>query len=368
MPEFGRDAILLMTQLMHEIEWSAPLLPRVHIPEWEATVKASLGGVPDIFMRVSRSRWIREAVFKWPRYEVQEFPKKLSDICALVTAQENACRYCYGVARSQMRLFGYSERMIRSIERDMQKAELDEKERAFVQFCRNLSRSNPRPPKSGRDKLIALGFSSLAVAEMAFLITSHCFVNRVSTFLAVPPMGYFEKLPGSFRGRLFRPLIARKIRKLEWNETTKPQGEIDSFPSVIRSLAGLPAGKARNDALKGAFESDVLSNELKILMFAVIARSLGCRFCERETRNMALDFGFAEAEFDRALNTLSSPRLSEEETKILAWTRETVHFQTGPMQKRISALVRELDEEVLLEAMGMAALANTTVRLAVLID
>jgi hypothetical protein len=83
---------------------------------------------------------------------------------------------------------------------------------------------------------------------------------------------------------------------------------------------------------------------------------------------MALDFGFAEAEFDRALNTLSSPRLSEEETKILAWTRETVHFQTGPMQKRISALVRELDEEVLLEAMGMAALANTTVRLAVLID
>jgi len=136
-----------MAELMNDIEWGAPTLPVVKDAEWEAEVKADIGKVADILTRVSRSRWMRKIILKWPRYEVQEFPRNLSDICALVAAQENACRYCYGVARSQMRLFGYSERMISNIEREMQMAEMEEKERAFVQFCRNLARSDPRPPQ-----------------------------------------------------------------------------------------------------------------------------------------------------------------------------------------------------------------------------
>jgi hypothetical protein len=37
------------------------------------------------------------------------------------------------------------------------------------------------------------------------------------------------------------------------------------------------------------------------------------------------------------------------------------------MQKKIRALSREVDEEMLLESIGVAALANTAVRLAVLV-
>ncbi len=357
-----------MALMMQDIEWSEPILPHFTIPEWEARVSSVLGTVPDVLRRVSRSAWLREVIFTWPRYKPQQLSRRLQDICALVTAQENACRYCYGVARSQMRLLGYSEKMINGIERDMQMADLDVRERAFVQFCRNLSRSNPRPPKSDCEQLMDLGFSPKAVAEMAFLIINHCLVNRVSTFLAIPPMAKLERLPTSMMGRLMRPLIARKIRSFDWvGEEVDVSGDT-AFPAAVNALSGLPAAKALNDAMSGAMASTVLSEDLKILMFAVVARSLECPICEQETGRMAEAIGFTPSEFDRALRELASPRLSREESILLAWTRETIRFQTGTMQRRISEMVDELGEEVMLEAIGVASLANAVVRLAILLS
>jgi alkylhydroperoxidase family enzyme len=354
-------------KLINDIEWGEPVLPIVRDPEWEAEVKADMGMVPDLMTRVSRSPWLRKACLKWPRYSVTKFPKHLKDIGALVTAQENACRFCYGMAKSQMRLFGYSEKLISNIERETQLAEMDEKDLIFIQFCRNLARSNPRPPKADRDKLINLGFTPLAVSEMAFHIANQCFINRVATFIASPPMYELEKMSTSFFGRIMRPLIARKIRSQAWTPAEPLTEDKKSFPGLVQALDGLPAAAVIQEGLEGAFSSEVLSMELKVLMFAVVARSLECSFCENATRQMAEDIGFSETEFANALSSLNSPRLSGKEGKILSWTRETVHFQTGPMQKQVHALSREVDEEMLLESIGVAALANTAVRLAVLI-
>ena len=358
---------LEMAELLHEIEWGSPLLPIVRDPEWEAQVKSELGQIPDILQRSAKSPWLRKVLLKWPRYQAQEFPQKLTDICSLVTAQENACRYCYGVTRSQMRMYGYSEKMISKIERDMHLAELDEKERAFVQFCRDLSRSNPRPPRKDRDRLIQLGYSPKAVAEMAFLIVNHCMVNRVSTFIAIPPMKNLEMLSNSLIGRILRPFIARKIRSWSWKESNMFDVTDSRFSGVVSTLKGLPAAKAFNDALEGAFESTLLSSELKVLMFAVVARSLECSFCEMESRQLSEDLGFSNEEFDQAIQSLASPRLNADETKVLEWTRETIRYDSGTIQKRTRSLAKEIDQDILLEAFGMAALANSTVRLAVLL-
>jgi len=356
-----------MTKLLNEIEWSEPTLSVVRDAKWEAEVKADIGMVPDIHTRTSRSPWLRRAILKWPRYEAQEFPRKLADICSLVAAQENACRYCYGVARSWMRLWGYSKKMISNIERNAQMAEMDEKERAFIRFCRNLARSNPKPPKNDRDELFRLGYSPLAVAEMAFLIVNHCFVNRVSTFIAIPPMDDLERLPNRMLGKLLRPILGWKLRSIGWTETTPLEGEPESFPGLVQKLIGLPAATAMNNALTGIFESEILSRKLKILMFAVVANSLECKFCQAETHSMALECGFTEEEFKKALSTLSSPYLNEHEEKLLSWTRETIHFQNGPMQQQVRELAREVGEPMMLEAIGVASLANSTVRLAVLV-
>jgi alkylhydroperoxidase family enzyme len=356
-----------MAQLINDIEWGEPILPIVRDPEWEAEVKADIGMVPDLMMRVSRSPWLRKACLKWPRYSATEFPKHLGDIGALVTAQENACRYCYGMARSQMRLFGYSEKMISDIEREMQLAEMDQKDRGFIQFCRNLARSNPRPPKTECDKLISLGFTPLAVSEMAFHITNHCFINRVATFISSPPMYKLEKLSSSFLGYIIRPLISKKIRSQGWTPAEPSTEDMKSSPKLVRALDGLPAAAVIQEGLEGVFSSEVLSMELKVLMFAVVARSLECNFYQNETQQMAEDLGISDVEFAHALSSLNSPRLNDPEGRILSWTRETVHFQTASMQKQTRALSREIDDEMLLESIGVAALANTAVRLAILI-
>ena len=356
-----------MTKLLEEIEWSEPTLSAVHDNAWEEEVLADIGQIGEIHLRTSRSPWLRRTILKWPRYEAQVFPRKLADICGLVAAQENTCRYCYGVARSWMRLWGYSEKMISSIERNAQLADMEEKEKAFIRFCRNLSRSNPRPPRKDREELLQLGFSQLQLAEMAYLIVNHGFVNRVSTFIAVPPFEELEKLPSSILGKILRPLISRRIRNYGWTETRPLKGDPASFPGVVQALMGLPAATAMNDALQGAFESEILSRKLKVLMFAVVANTLECEFCKAETHAMAMACGFSEEEYNQALATLSSPHLNAHEEKLLSWTRETIHFQNGPMQTRVRALAQELGETMMLEAIGVSALANSTVRLAVLL-
>ena len=357
-----------MPTLINEIDWGEPILPFVEDRKWKNQVKHELGGAcPDLMMIVSPSEWLRTACLRWPRYEVQEFPQRLADIATLVCAQENACRYCYGVARAQLKLFGYSEKLINRIEKGLHLAELDEKEHTFIQFCRNLSRSSPRPPKKEHDKLIDLGYSELAVTEMAFYIANHCFVNRTATFLSCPLFNKLESLSESFLGKIFRPFIAKKIRNTSWNNTEPLPDDISNYSGVIQSLNGLPAASVINDAMVGAFASDVLSRELKVLMFAVVARALECQFCLSESKNMANDLGIDEEEFNNALASLSSHRLNEQEAKLFTWTRETVHFETGDIQRRIRILASEIDNVVLLEAIGVASLANTIVRLAVLL-
>jgi len=357
-----------MPTLLNEIEWSDPILPVVDDEEWEKQVRHELGGQrPDLMMIVSPSKWLRNVCLKWPRYVPQEFSQRLADIATLVCAQENTCRYCYGVARAQLKLFGYSENLISHIEQGMHLAELDEKERAFIQFCRSLARSSPRPPKKDRDRLIELGYSKLAVAEMAFYIANHCFVNRTATFLSCSLFNRLEQVSQSFLGKIFRPIIERKIRKTFWNDIEPLPEDLSSFPGVVQSLKGIPGASLLNAAMKGALESTILSRELKVLMFAVVARALECQFCLSESRTMANDLGIKEIEFEKALQTLSSPRLSNTESKIFAWTRETVHFENGDIQRRIKILAEDVDDLMLLEAIGVAALANTIVRLAVLL-
>jgi hypothetical protein len=162
-----------MAQLLAEIEWGPPLAPPVVVPEWETEAKQRFGGISDYLRRVAPIPWLRRACATWMLYPLTALPLRLADLVFLVVAQENSCRYCYGAARAHMRILGHSERVISHIEREMQLAELDEKDQAFIRFCRSLARSNPRPARAERDEMIRLGFSPAEVTEAAFLIVDH---------------------------------------------------------------------------------------------------------------------------------------------------------------------------------------------------
>jgi len=357
-----------MAQLLNEIEWDAPLVPPVVVPEWEAEAKQRFGGSSDYLRRVAPVPWLRETCASWVLCPVTELPLRLADLMFLVVSQENSCRYCYGAARAHMRMLGYSERVISQIEREVQLAELDEKDQAFIRFCRNLARSNPRPARAQREELIRLGFSPLQIKEATFLIVDHCFNNRVATFLACPPVLMYERLGRSFLGRLLRPILATANRRSVPVPADFAAKEGAPFARITGALSGLPAAYLLDRTLNGAFESPILSRRIKALMFGVVARMLECSFCQPESRNLLRAAGFNDEETDACLASLSSPKLDAGESAILAWVRETVRYQPNQIQKRTRALSEAIGTQAMLEAVGIAALANSTVRVAMLLE
>src|SRR5262245_51448327 len=182
-----------MAQLLNEIEWSEPLLPPDIDPAWETELKRRGGNGSEVDRRIAPSPWIREACLGINLGRASEIPAHLFNVAALVTSQENACRYCYGANRSYLKMLGYSDAYIRRIETDAHLAELNEKERALVTFCRNLARSRPRPARAELEHLVRLGYTAAAARESALWIALGCFYNRVTILLAVPPEQGFEQ-------------------------------------------------------------------------------------------------------------------------------------------------------------------------------
>jgi hypothetical protein len=116
--------------LLNEIQWSEPIVPQAHDAQWEAELKRRGSQVLEVDRRVAPSRWLRETAYEAANYLPAALPERLYRIGNMVTAQENSCRYCYGANRAYMKVLGYSESFIQRVERDVQMAELDDKERA----------------------------------------------------------------------------------------------------------------------------------------------------------------------------------------------------------------------------------------------
>ncbi len=359
-----------MALLLHEIAWGEPILPAVPDPAWEAEIQRRGGRVFEVDRRVTRSPWLREIAFSVVNYRPQSLPMRLFQIGSMVTAQENACRYCYGANRAFMKLMGHSESFIQRVERDVQMAQMDAKERAFIAFCRTLARSRPRPAAAARHTLLTAGFDAAQIHEMAFIISLACCYNRITVLMACPPEDKLERMANGLLGRAMALVVPLAIRFARRPADPAPPGAAQlaagPFGKVIEPLAGTQGGRIMKAALDGAFDAPVLSRQVKLLMFAVVARCLACAHSEREAVKQLLDEDFSHAEIDAALASLHSPRLAAAEAPLLTWARDTVNYETAAIQHKTRMLGAAIGDRALLEAIGTAALANATVRLAML--
>jgi len=363
-----------MAQLLNEIQWGEPLLAPDIDPAWEAELRRRGGNVSEVDRRIAPSPWIREACLGVNIGRACALPAHLFNIAALVTSQENACRYCYGANRAYMKMLGYPESFIRRIEQDVHLAELSEKERALVTFCRNLARSRPRPVLAERDALLRLGYTRKAAHDIALWIALGCFYNRISILIASPPeLGFEGWVVAKSRwfalaGPLMRLLAARRRRGKPDPAATAAALGAGVYGRVLAPLEGLPGAATMKAALDGAFASSVLSRGTKALMFAIVARSLDCRTSEAEAHRLLAADGFSDAEIEKSLASLESARIPAMEARLLPWVRDTVHLQTAQVQARTRELAASLGSAAALEAIGVAALANATVRLAMLVE
>jgi uncharacterized peroxidase-related enzyme len=361
-----------MALLAEQLQWSEPLAPETHDPAWEAEVRAMTGGfVPNSAIRVASSKWVREAYLDCVRIPIKSLARSEIELAGLVTSQENACRYCYGSARVRMKMIGFTDEMIDRIERNVQLVEAEPRERELVQFARNLARSKPRPARQAREKMEEIGFSAQQTAELALVVAAVGFCNRVSTLLAMPPELEMEKEGKRAKG-IWNKLSAWLPSKRPEFTFPPPDYPPPTFKgpygSLVRALEGSPSAAVLEHMLNSAFSSDVLPRRTLSLLFAVVAHTLQCQICEAGAAELLDVEGFSRRDLGEVLETLASPRLTEMEALLIPWARDTVWMPEQPkhIQTRTRPLLDALGPQVLVEAVGGAALANGCVRLTML--
>ncbi len=361
-----------MPLLVEQLQWSEPLVPPIDDPPWDAEVRELMGGMmPGSLRYVASSPWVRRAYLDAVRCPISSLEPSEMEIAGLVTSQENACRYCYGSARVRMKMIGFPDEMIDRIERNVQLVEAEPRERELVHFCRNLARSKPRPSRQARETMREVGFSPLQTAELALVVAVVGICNRISTLLAVPPELEMEAASKGMKG-LWSKMSAwlpgkRPVMRLPPPDYPPPNFK-RPYGSIVRSLEGAPGAAPLEAMLNSAFSSDVLPRRTLSLMFAVVAHTLECQICETGAADLLEVEGFSRAELAEVLQTLASPRLTEMEALLIPWARDTVWMPEQParIQSRTRPLLEALGPQVLVEAVGGAALANGCVRLTML--
>jgi alkylhydroperoxidase family enzyme len=351
---------------MKEIPWGEPLVELVDDPDWDAEIMRKMGPKAMSYRYLARSRWLREAMMRGNVAKGSYANDRLALLAMLVTAQENSCRFCYGAARAFLKMHGLSEKEIDRVEHDVKTSGADEKERELLHFCRDLSRSNPRPARAQVDRLVSLGYPPLAMVEIAGIVAASCMANRVSTFLALPLVLEMEDFSPGLAMRVLLP-VKRLLNK------PPPPPPVDNLPredypfsEVVALLKGTMGVSVFHMALVGAFGSTVVPLRTKAWVFAVVGRALDCRMCEGIATRLLEREGVSAEAHQRVLASLAGPELDATEKVLLPWVRETAHYETEVMQRKTHELRQRVGDDVVLEAIGLAALANSCARLTML--
>jgi AhpD family alkylhydroperoxidase len=353
-----------------DTEWESCLLEPASDPELTAYLQRELGRVPRPARYLTSCPWVVRSFAGISQYRVlAHLDIHLVDLIGLVVSQDNSCRFCFAMQRALLRMQGFPERRIRALEGDLFAAELDEKERAALDFARRFSRAHPLASARDLEPLRRAGWSEPAMREIAFSAAAMVYYNRVSTLPAIPPYD-IEALPDRWWARLLAPLVApvirRRIRRMRRRgppERLATEARVGPYEQLVAAFDGLPAAGVLRNVLDEAFAAPGLPRRTKALVFAVVARGLGCSISEAEAARMLAADGLAPAERDEILAHLSSPQLDATEAALLPLARDTIRYRPVQIQRRSRVLLEGIGVAPFVEFVGLTGLANAVCRL-----
>ena len=294
--------------------------------------------------------------------------QNVADLVTLSVSQENACRFCYAGVRALLWLQGMSRARIQRVERELTRADLPPRTVAAIACGRSQSRSGPPGARAARDALRRAGFGEEEMKEIAFAVGSTDFSNRAHTIPAIPSRP-IERIPDQLHMRLFRPLIHHVLRSRRHRGRATPLGRVPSYPyaRLVRAYAGSPIAPALARTLEEMWASPHLTRRCKLLMLAVVARGLSCEVCALEVGEALKREGLTDAALTQVLTHLDAPELDAVERLLVCFARETIWYEPAPMQRRARALRDRLSGPQLIEAIGVAALANGLCRMGAMV-
>ncbi len=357
---------------MTDIEWEECLLEPIACPALEQRFIDEVGRPGGSMRFFEGCSWLGDAVIRLS-VELQTrvfLDPDLADEVGLVVSQDNSCRYCFGAQRAFLRVLGMKEARIAHLEQDLLTGDFTAQDRTALEFARRVSRSSPLASQGDLEALRRGGFSDAEVSELTGLIGLYLFFNKLSTMRALAP-AHVEQLPDSWRARIMRPLLAIRLRRMR--KTARPldltaEEKTGPFSAVVVGLDGLPMARQLRIVLDRMWSSNAITPRAVPLVFAVIARALGCAASEREATRLLVERGLTVDEVQEILTHLSSPALDEIEREIVPLARETVWYQPAQIQRRCREFQDLVTREQMLEFVGVASLANAVCRLGVVSD
>jgi alkylhydroperoxidase family enzyme len=178
-------------------------------------------------------------------------------------------------------------------------------------------------------------------------------------------------LPDRWLVRVLRPLLVPWVRsyyKRGRSEKLRPEEKTGPYSYLVLALEGLPIAGQLRSFLDALWQSPILSRRSTALVFAVVARALGCRRSEQESAGLLLEEGLEQPQLEEILSHLASPVLDPVESVIVPFARETVWYQAAPIQRRAREVREAIGTERFLELTASAAIANTVCRLGLVAD
>ena len=329
-------------------------------------------GLPNGAVRYfSPAPWVvRAAVDMQPSLGLlMHLEQRTADLIGLVVSQENACRFCFAAVRAVLWFQGMDRQRILHVEQEAARADLPAKTRAALEYARAQSRSGPAAAHAAWRAMRAAGVGLDEAREVAMAVALSDFLNRLHTALAIPPLP-MERMPEQWPMRFLRPLFERIVRAhSRRGSAAPPPDERPDLPyaRLVRAYAGSPIGPVLSRTLDEMLTSPHLTRRCKLLMFGVVSRGLPCEMCELEISAALQREGLEATAVGHALTHLDGPQLEPLERLLMSFARETLWYQPAVLQRHTRALATQLKPEQLIEAVGVASLANGVCRMAAVV-
>ena len=353
------------------VAWEACLLEPLHDAEVERKVRKAMGIVPPLARYFLDSMWWPDAMVALDLVHTPllHVSPNLAELVALVVSQESACRYCFNMTRGVLGILGFTEARIRRIEENLLDTEIDEAERTALQFARRVARSAPMVTAADAAPLRAAGWSDGGVRELAALAAVNVFFNRASTLPALPyedAARQFTRPAMRWFGRLLRPFVrARRTKNPVPLSAVEREGP---FAPLVNALDGLPIAPRLRATIDACLRRSSLGPRTTALIFAVVARGIGCALSEREACALLLADGMPADDLEPALAHLAAPSLGPLDRAAAALARDSIWPQPAPLQRHARTVRPLFTHQQFVDLIGTAALANTCCRLAVAVD
>jgi len=358
-------------KLLRDIEWEDPLLESQRDPALERWARRRMGMVPPGMSHPTACPEIVRMYYELDFAPVLHIDHELLGLVAMVVSQDNACRYCYAGTRILLAIMGVGEERIRKLEHALQTSRQDSQIQLALDFARRISRANPLPTAVEKKALAEAGYSDGAIKELAFVAGRIVVANRMATLPALPPRP-IERFAKGWLLRLLRPLLARRLSTLLIRvgepETLPDDLKRGPYAYLVSALDGLPAARVLRNALDATWSSPHTTSRAKSLVFAVVARGLGCRRSEREAFQLLAEEGLQQEQTEQILADLAGAELDPIEAAFVPYARETLWYEPALIQRRGRALLQQLAPDQFLELVGVASLANMVCRLDVILD